>query len=230
MLKVRQLFFSLLAVAAILSTGCTYMHNRGEAAMKMFDIGITVSPICKPGLAVYVSIPGSIGAGGSCVDGKIFGIANNHAGWLDYENKSYGAVLWGSSKQGGGDFDSKDIYQARDDQRDLTERPTFHTGPVRDIACDNEVPSPAFIECDKFVHIGYVGILFNCRFLRIVNFIVGWTTLDFMADADAQAANAGPAKSSTTSMKTSAAPTKSSDASTKSSEAPNKSSDAPAKY
>ena len=181
----RKSLFALLTIAAMMATSCSYMHDRGKDAMRMFDIGITVSPICKPGVAVYASIPGSIAAGGSYVDGgKFFGIGNNQAGWLDYQNTSYGVVLWGSSKQGAGEFNADDIYQARDDQRDLTERPRFNTGPVRDIAEGNQVPCPGFIECDKFVHIGYVGVLFNCRFLRMLNFVVGWTTLDIMGDRD----------------------------------------------
>lgn len=194
--KSRRLFLFLLAIAAIFSTGCSnYMHNRGKDAMQMFDIGITVSPLCKPGLAVYASVPGSIGAGGSYVAGaKFFGIGNNQAGWLDYEHKSYGALLWGSAKQGCGEFDPKDVYQAREDQRNLTERPRFHTGPVRDIVQDDAVPPPAFVECDKFVHIGYVGILFNCRFFQMVDFLVGWTTLDIMGDDDPAPANVAPAK------------------------------------
>lgn len=181
----RHLFLSVLLVAAVLSSGCTYMHNRGKDAMQMLDLGITVSPLSKPGFAAYVGVPGSIALGGAYVpDAKIFGIGNNQAGWLDYEHKSYGLAVWGSSKQGAGDFDAKDVYQARDDQRDLTERPRFNTGPVRDIAEGNSVPPPAFIECDKYIHIGYVGILFNCRFFQIVDFLAGWTTLDIMGDDD----------------------------------------------
>lgn len=181
--KMRPLFLSLILIASVLSTGCSYMHNRGADAIQMFDIGITVSPLCKPGLAAYVGVPGSIALGGAYVpDAKIFGIGNNQAGWLDYEHKSYGALLWGSSKQGAGEFDPKDVYQAREDQRNLTKRPRFNTGPVRDIVEGNPVPPPAFIVCDKFVHVGYVGILFNCRFLQIVDFLAGWTTLDIMDD------------------------------------------------
>ena len=119
--KMRPLFLSLILIASVLSTGCSYMHNRGADAIQMFDIGITVSPLCKPGLAAYVGVPGSIALGGAYVpDAKIFGIGNNQAGWLDYEHKSYGALLWGSSKQGAGEFDPKDVYQAREDQRNLT--------------------------------------------------------------------------------------------------------------
>jgi hypothetical protein len=179
----RHLFFSVFLVAAVLSTSCTYMHNRGKDAMQMFDIGITVSPFSRPGLAVYGGVPGSIAVGGAYVpDAKLFGIGNNQAGWLDYEHRSYGLAVWGSSRQGAGTFDANDVYQARDDQRDLTERPRFNTGPVRSIVQDNAVPLPAWIECDKFVHVGYVGIVFNCRFLQILDFLAGWTTLDIMGD------------------------------------------------
>ena len=182
--RMFHLFLSILLVATVISTtGCTYMRNRGNDAKQMFDFGLTLSPLAKPGFGAYVGVPGSITVGGAYVpDAKLLGIGNNQSGWLDYEHKSYGALLWGSAKQGAGEFDAQDVYQARDDQRDLTERPRFNTGPVRSMVQGNAVPGPAFIECDKFLHVGYVGILFNCRFLQIVDFFAGWTTLDIMND------------------------------------------------
>lgn len=186
MRRVRLLVPFLLVVVAVLSSGCAnYWHNRGKDASQIFDIGITVTPHLKPDFQAYIGFLGSIPIGVAYMDhATLLGAGNNQAGCLDYENKSYGLVLWGSAKQGCGEFDSKDPYQARSDQASLTERPRFNTGPVRILAQGDGPPPLGFVECDKGLHIGYVGILLNCRLLEIFDFLAGWTTLDFMGDDD----------------------------------------------
>lgn len=175
--KVRQSFLLFLAVAAILSTGCNYMHHRGEDAMRIVDLGITVTPHLQPNFEVYCGFVGALPFGVSYMDdAKLLGIGNNQAGYLDYENKSWGVGLWGSSKQGAGEFDSKDPYQARADQADLTERPRFNMGPVAILAEGNGPSLMGYAECDKGVHIGWIGLVLNCRPVALIDFLVGWST------------------------------------------------------
>ena len=175
-----------LLVLMILFSGCSYLQKRGNDAKDIFDIGFTVSDHLKPDFAIYLDFFGRTPIGGAYVeDAKLLGIGNHKMGWLDYENKSWGAVVWGSEKSGSGEFDPTDPYQARADQQDLTERPRFHTGAVRMIAQDNAPHPIQFAACDKGIHLGWIGFLANCRPLELVDFLAGWTTLDFLNDDEA---------------------------------------------
>jgi len=171
-----------LVVALVLATGCGYMRNRGNDALDIFDIGITVTDKWCPDFAAYIDFFGRTPVGGACVDGKLLGIGNRHAGWLHYESKSWGAIAWGSEKYGSGEFNPLDNYQAREDQRNLTSRPRWHTGFARMIAQDDAPPPIQFFACDKGIHIGYIGVLANCRPLELIDFVLGWTTLDILGD------------------------------------------------
>jgi len=183
-----------LSPAFALTGGCAYMRDRGNDALDIFDIGFTVSDKgCEPDFAVYVGILGNIPIGFACVDAKLLGIGNQQIGYMHYENESWGALAWGSAWMGCGKFNSKDTYQAREDQRDLKERPRFNTGPARMIMEDNTSPVLTFFECDKGVHLGWFGVLLNCRPVELIDFVVGWTTLDIVCDDLSHGAEARPA-------------------------------------
>ena len=179
----RTLLALLLLAAPLLAGGCSYLRDRGNDALDIFDIGFTVTDKLTPDFAVYLDFFGRTPLGGAYLDhAKLLGIGYRHVGWLDYESKSWGALAWGSEKYGSGEFDPKNPYQAREDQQNLTERPRFHTGFARMIAEDNAPPPIQFFACDKAVHLGYVGFLANCRPLELIDFLLGWTTLDILCD------------------------------------------------
>jgi hypothetical protein len=175
--------FLLLSVAWAAS-GCSYMKKRGNDALDIFDIGFTVTNKLKPDLAVYLDFFGRTPIGAASVDGKLLGIGARRAGLLDYHISSWGLLAWGTDKYGSGEFNAADPYQARDDQRDLTERPRFNTGFVRMSSQDNAPPPIQFVACDKLVHLGYVGFLANCRPAELLDFVLGWTTADMLQDDD----------------------------------------------
>jgi hypothetical protein len=172
----------LLAAAIVLQSGCSYMKNRGNDLSDVFDVGITVTPKIKPEFALYVDFFTILPIGYSSLDNKLLGLENRKSGYLDYTKRSWGLILWGSEKQGSEPFNPLDPHQARDDQRDLTERPKFDTGIVSRVTGDDPPPSSQIYQCDKLAHIGWVGILLNCRILELMDFVAGWTTLDFMDD------------------------------------------------
>lgn len=175
------LLCSLLAFA-LLSNGCAYMRARGNDALDIFDIGITVSPHARPDFAAYAGLINEINIGYAHVDGKFYGLHNRQFGAMDYENHSWAALVWGTAKHGAGPFNPNDPHQARPEQRDLTERPEFGVGVVRNIYGDKPLPFPQYFQCDKMLHLGWIGLVFNCRPGDVVDFIVGWTTLDLMHD------------------------------------------------
>ena len=183
--KSRILFF-MIAVIAIFSSGCTYMSQRGNDAKDIFDIGFTVTPHLKPDFAIYLDFFGRTPIGGAYMeDARLLGVGARKTGWLKVENKSWGAIAWGSEYAGVGEFNPENPYQAREDQKNLTERPRWNTGFVR-MAIQGDTPHPIqFAACDKGVHLGWIGFMANCRPLELIDFLLGWTTLDILDDDNA---------------------------------------------
>jgi hypothetical protein len=186
--------FTLLLLLANLS-GCSYMTKRGHDAIDIFDIGFTVTQKATPDFAAYIDFFGRTPLGFASVDATLYGMGfNRQLGAIPYTNHSWGVVAWGSEKLGVGDFDAKNPYQARVDQQDAKDFPRFNTGFVRMIAEDDAPPPVTFAACDKGIHLGYIGFLANCRPLELVDFILGWTTIDIMDDDDGLGAHRNVAK------------------------------------
>ncbi|MFH0944447.1 MAG: hypothetical protein V2A76_04545 [Planctomycetota bacterium] len=175
------LFLSVL----LLCSGCSYMEKRGNDALDMVDLGITVNDQLAPEFGFYFDFFDIIPLGYSNFTGKTLGIGNRQIGYLDAAHNSWGVIGWGSELKGYGRFNPKDPRQARPDQANLTERPYFHAGiPRLIIEEDGCPPIRHHVECDRFVHLGWIGIQNTMRPLEILDFLAGWTTLDFMNDDD----------------------------------------------
>lgn len=186
----KGLLLCLLLSFAMLGNGCAYMRARGNDALDIFDIGVTISPHATPDFAAYAGLLNEFNLGYAQVDGTFYGLHNRQFGALDYENHSWGALVWGTSKHGAGAFNPNDPHQARPEQSGLTERPEFGVGVVRIIQGDKPLPFPQYFQCDKMLHLGWFGLVLNCRPGDVADFILGWTTLDIMGD-DAPFAPAG---------------------------------------
>ncbi|NQU42613.1 hypothetical protein HQ520_04965 [bacterium] len=177
----------LLTLLAGLS-GCSYLSDRGRDALDIFDLGITITPEAKPDFAIYFDFFNMLPVGYGNVDGKMIGWGNRQMIFLDdtpldYTLHSWGALVWGSEKYGTGSFIPADPRQVRDDQRDLLERPRYNAGVARVISEEeNRPPWTHYFECQRALHLGWIGIVFNLRPLDVVDFVVGWTTVDFMGD------------------------------------------------
>jgi hypothetical protein len=171
-----------MAVVAVVGSGCSrvYFQNRLNDALDLVEPGITFSE--KPGFMVFTDCYSAIPIGFSYVEGKKIGLGNRQFGVLDYEHKAWGVLALGSYKQGVGKFNPEDPHQARKDQRLAKTWPTYSMGAVGLMIHWNPHPFPAFFECDKSIHIGWVGLSLKYRWLDLADFILGWTTLDFMGD------------------------------------------------
>jgi len=177
-------------VCVLMTTGCTYMHHRGYDALRMFDAGITVTS--HPCFAFY---PGdyfnSTPIGYSGVHGTYYGFAHGQFGKLRFDDESWGALLWGSEELQIGDLNVNDPQEfAPEELKDLKEAgkpipttsPCYNVGAVRMLSEDNAPPPMSFIACRRNFHFGWIGVHLAMHPGNILDFLLGWTTLDLMGD------------------------------------------------
>lgn len=149
--------------------GCTYLKYRGQDAMEVIDLGVTVSK--KPGFALYYDFIPIIPIGVGYVDGYFVGLGGGKAGAMPHYEKSYGAILWGQEEVGFGDYVTDDPESLR-----------FQRTGVIGLA-QGPVPGPDYmISCPHYLHLGWVGLVVSPRYLQIIDFLVGFTTLDICHD------------------------------------------------
>ena len=148
------------------------------------DIGISVNDKWTPQFGLYFDFFNLTPIGFGHLDGKVLGIGNRQLGFMDYQNKSWGVLAYGHEKHGYGVFNSKDPEVVRPDQSDLTERPMFTVGGAGAFSGENRPPKLQFIECNRCIHIGWIGIQHTMRPAAILDFILGWTTFDLLGDND----------------------------------------------
>ena len=192
--RVRSLGL-LMAVSLVLCTGCTsiYMQNRCKDAMDIIELGITTSPVKNPGIAAQANFSNIFPIGGAWVCGWFTGIGARQVGTMELCDRSWGVLVWGSDDVRIGQFDPNDPHEAWvDDMARLkamrrplpTERPRYNTGFVRIPLEGNSPPPPTYWPCSgrKHVHLGWIGVLAGAHPFELLDFLFGWTTLDFMED------------------------------------------------
>lgn len=157
----RKQIFLLLAVLifANLFSGCTYLKNRKNDAMDMFDVGITVS--AKPGFSAYVDGGLVLPIGVSYVDGKLLGIGRSTFGVHDFRQKGVGYVIGGSLQRGVDNYDPEDPYAPKRYDTGLlgyAKGTTFaQLGPAEE---ETERPRTR-ATCPKTLHLGWIGFDFG---------------------------------------------------------------------
>jgi hypothetical protein len=172
----------LVAFLVVLTNGCAYFKHRGNDALDFIDLGVTVNQTWWPAFGVYFDPFSLMPLGYSNVDAKFIGMSHRQVGAIDYTNHAWGAIVWGRERRGIGPFNPNNPYHARPDQRDLTQRPVFDVGPVGLAAADNPPPWLHYFEFNRGIHVGWVGVDTTCRISEMLDFILGWTTLDIIGD------------------------------------------------
>jgi hypothetical protein len=173
---------ALLACTAFLMNGCAYLKNRGNDALDLFDLGVTANDHWMPGFGIYTDPFLVFPIGLSYVDARFCGLSFRRVSGFDYTNHSWGVVAWGREKRGLGPFDPTSPYQARKDQRELTERSTYDAGVIGLIAGKEPPPPRTAAVWKRGIHVGWLGIEYTCRFSEMYDFLVGWATFDPMSD------------------------------------------------
>jgi hypothetical protein len=176
---VRGLVVLSLCAALWMSMGCrqvlTYAKYRGQDALEMIDLGISVTK--TPQLGLYWNSLDVLVAGYAKLDGWFVGWGGNQIGVTRMHVRAWG-FLWGYQEIGWGDYDLKDKKTLYIDSGGL---PGFVTSAIPGFEPKN-IPAytPACVHF--FPHIAYVGIVWNARWWEIIDFIVGFSGVDLSGD------------------------------------------------
>lgn len=223
-LKRHMLQLLLLVSAVVTLNGCTYFTNRYNDLKDIGDFGVTFSS--KPQLAVYASGPfvqvGALGYGH--VDGHFFGMGEGRvAAWAPHYEESYGLAVWGNEWLSY--FHTEDEIKAMPKAEGNKAANAMQVGIVgmalglpalqgQPLAPPFDAPPPTLKyigSCPHYIHLGWVGLVGTPRYFQMIDFLVGWTTLDICQDdnrdLDGVPLNAAPA-SKTMATEKPAAPAK----------------------
>jgi len=187
-----------------------YWGNRANDAMDMCNLGITFSPQVEFGL--YMDFFNITPIGGSCIDGYYFGLADRQFGKLTLHDQTWGILFWGQIERQIGKLNPNDPHQAwhadmleKRQIQDKTEvekkgkgqatdpaklleenmnwkSPRYNTGLIQMINHGNPPPPTSFIRCRRWVHLAWIGVSSQNSPLDILDFVLGFTTLDIIGD------------------------------------------------
>lgn len=176
-----------LGLVLLLMSGCAYMKNRGNDAMDMAGFGVTVNKNLKPQFRLYANLFVVPLGYGNVDDATLIGWGNRNIGIHDFEAHEWGALLTGEEVYGVGPFNPADFRQVspvykKNSPDAPDERPEYKVGMLP-LILDKEPRNWAkYVECNKGFHLGWIGLYFPCRPLDMVDFLVGWTTIDILND------------------------------------------------
>ncbi|MFH0944444.1 MAG: hypothetical protein V2A76_04530 [Planctomycetota bacterium] len=150
----------------------TYFKHRYEDFGDMADLGFSFTT--TPQIGLYWNSLELIVAGYSKIDGYFVGFGGGQIGVTRHYNHCYG-FLYAVEKVGWGDG-----LDGEHPEEVIAERtagilgillPPYNSGPNYTPACVHFFP-----------HIAYVGLVWNLRYMQIIDFVLGWTTLDICGD------------------------------------------------
>ncbi|MEK7269638.1 MAG: hypothetical protein AAB215_01705 [Planctomycetota bacterium] len=156
--------------AAFLSVGCSYLKDRGNDFADMFAIGVTVSS--KPTASLYVSFFSAVTLGWSNFEGTFIGWCQREGGVVPARQKAGGVVLWAYEQVGYGD----------EFKMDDPKSPAEWNAGLVGLFGENTPPASYTATCNKWVHVGFIGVTANCKWSQIFDFLVGLTTVDVLGD------------------------------------------------
>lgn len=173
---------SILCVTMYWLQGCVYLKNRAGDAMDIIDIGFTFSK--KPQFAFFYDFVPIVPIGYGNVEGYYVGLGGGEFGFFTpHRERSYGLILYGAEEVGFGDSVSESSLKAMSEEERRNILNFQRTGLIG-IAV-GPFPGPKyFISCPHYIHLGWIGVVGTPRYLQMLDFILGWTTLDFYFNDD----------------------------------------------
>ncbi|MBN1865997.1 hypothetical protein JW916_01775 [Candidatus Sumerlaeota bacterium] len=188
---------SILLIASVTLSGCSYLQARYNDAKDIADVGITVSK--KPGIAAYASGPfaqvAAIGLG--YVDGRFLGMGEGRLSFFGpHYEKSIGVGVWGmewiSYYHNEAEIDAMPPKEAAKASNHMQ---VGVLGMLAGLAGDGP-PAPSrqkyAISCPHYLHVGWIGVVAGPRYLQMLDFVLGWTTLDICSDDKPRVAKSAP--------------------------------------
>ena len=174
----RGLMVLSLCATLWLSMGCTqvqtYFQNRYNDALQMVDFGISITD--TPQVGLYWNSLDVLTFGYCNLDGHFVGWGGNQIGYTRLRAHCWG-FGYAYEEIGWGDYD---------ETRPETMYITNGGLPGYFMFWDDNIPqkipaySPACVHF--FPHIAYVGLVWNARWYEILDFLVGFTTIDLAGD------------------------------------------------
>jgi hypothetical protein len=176
----RTLTVLLMLGSAAFSLGCSYLQNRAGDAADIIDLGFTVSK--KAQFAAFTDAPfmtiWPLGYGN--VDGRFVGVGQGGLrGFSPMHERSVGFVLWGEEKLSyrAGKADLEEM-----DEEERAENEEFYRTGFLGFA-EGPAPPPKYLfSCPHYLHLGWVGIVATPRYFELLDFVLGWTTIDICSD------------------------------------------------
>ncbi len=169
-LRISAVLLPMLGCILAGSAGCTYLTHRGQDALDMVDLGVTITE--KPCVGLYANCLDIFPLGYSNVDGRFVGWGGGQMGATRHRNRCWG-FAYGYQEVGWGEFDPEDpstIHRHYAGLLGMVFGPPQHD-PGYAPACVHFLP-----------HLGYVGLVWNLRYQEVLDFLLGWTTFDLAGD------------------------------------------------
>ncbi|MCD6385785.1 hypothetical protein J7M23_08410 [Candidatus Sumerlaeota bacterium] len=172
--------------------GCVYLKNRAGDAMDMIDIGFTFSK--KPQFAFFYDFVPVVPIGYGNVEGYYVGLGGRKFGFFSpHYERSYGLILYGAEEVGFGNSVAESELKAMSEE-ERHKLLNFQRSGLAGMVV-GPFPGPKYlISCPHYIHLGWIGAVGTPRYLQMLDFILGWTTLDIYFDDDAKMDNNQPAK------------------------------------
>ncbi len=157
-------------LAIVGSSGCAYLQKRWNDAWDFSEGGITVTE--EPQFGLYMGFFNLVEVGYARVDGTLHGWGHRQWGAMPFRGHATGYLVTADEQFG---------YASDFNPADPNSPAPWRAGLVGLW----EGPPPTSHEtanCPKLFHFGRVGLHLNCHFLELLDFWLGWTTLDIMND------------------------------------------------
>jgi len=142
--------------------GCTYLSNRGSDAKQMMDLGFTFTK--KPQFGLYANCPMVTPIGYSKVDGYFVGVGGGKLGAGEHHQDNAGMLFWGREKNSWKGLGKNDKATTDD-----------HRAGVAGLAQSAKEGTLRYRPaCVHYLHLGYVGVMWNLNYFKAADFFCGW--------------------------------------------------------
>lgn len=167
--KTATVLTSALILCAVALQGCNYLRYRYEDAVEIFDLGFTFTK--TPQFSAYVNCPVILPIGYGKVDGTFVGMGDGKAGVMKHSHDVEGRLYWGR------ETDSWDSFDA-----ETSDTLSVQEVGILGLTKEGARNKPYKAMCRHYLHIGWMGVVWNVRWIDIPDFLAGIIGLDPLQD------------------------------------------------